>query len=440
MNTLAQEVFEQALETNRPENVLRNAFQDNAIVTGEPDQALRLELDRYPDIYVAGSGKAAWEMVTTLSDLLGERLSGALAISSYETGGDHPKIAFHRAAHPVPDATSRQAGEKLIRFVRDVPAGTLLLYAISGGTSSLVCKPAGEITIEELNHTFELLNTSGANIREINTVRKHLSAIKGGQLLRHIDPSVTLLDLVISDVPDDDMQIIGSGPSTPDSSTFQDAYHVLLEYQLWEKLPASVKKQVEEGIDGIAPETVKPGNDPLADHHSLIVGSAKKLAETAAELLEEAGYNCWVADRAYNRDVGEVARTIADKVIAVDEKQSPVPLPVAFVFFGESTVDVRGSGKGGRNQELALRGALEIQGYDNITWLSAGTDGIDGPTDAAGAIVSGKTIAEAHDRGMDPGEYLRNNDSYHFHERMGTLLKTGPTGNNLMDLQIVIVD
>ncbi|MDR8392888.1 DUF4147 domain-containing protein [Aliifodinibius sp. S!AR15-10] len=436
MNRLAEEIFSRSLETENPSAVLKEIISHNRIDIGDTS----IDLDQYPAIYVAGSGKAAWEMVYTLCEELGERVKRALAISSYEPCGVHSKIELHHAAHPVPDETSIKAAEKLIQFLKEVPENSLLLYAVSGGTSSLVCQPTGDISIEDLNRTYALLNNCGASIQEINTVRKHISRVKGGQLLRHLNPSVTLLDLLISDVPNDDIQFIGSGPSIPDTSTFQDAYHVLLKYELWDQLPGSVINHIEQGVDGIVPETLKPGEDSVKDHRSIIVGSARKLAIKARDLLEEEGYNCWVAEQAYCDDVAQVVRNIADKVIVLDEHQNPFPLPAAFIFYGESTVEVTGSGKGGRNQELALRGALEIEGFENITWLSVGTDGIDGPTDAAGAIVSGKTIAEADKKGINPRHYLKNNDSYHFHELLGTLLKTGPTGNNLMDLQIVLVD
>ncbi|MFH5831652.1 glycerate kinase [Halalkalibaculum sp. DA3122] len=436
MNTLAEQIFRRSLDAQKPSTVLRQIVGENKIRSGE----VEIELDGFDGIYVVGSGKAAWEMVRTLCEEIGDRVAGALAVSPYDPAEEKESIQFHQAAHPVPDSTSISAAEKITSFMERVPENSLLLYAISGGTSSLVCQPAGDITVDELNQIYEQLNNCGANIHEINTVRKHISRVKGGQLLRHVDPAVTLLDLVISDVPNDDMQVIGSGPTTPDTSTFQDAYHILLEYKLWEKLPGAARKHIEEGIEGIVPETVKPGEDPVDNHISIIVGSAQKLAQKACELMEEAGYDCWVAPQAYNKDVAKVARDIADKVISVKEQQVPAPLPVAFIFYGESTVEVTGDGKGGRNQELALRGALEIAGYENITWLSAGTDGIDGPTDAAGAVVTGSTVAEAQEKGIDPYEHLKNNDAYHFHEAMGTLLKTGPTGNNLMDIQIVLVD
>jgi len=270
--------------------------------------------------------------------------------------------------------------------------------------------------------------------------RKHLSRVKGGHLLRYLDPSVILLDLIISDVPNDKPEYIGSGPTTPDMSTFQDAYHILLEYELWERIPSSVRKYIERGIDGIEPETLQPGEDPIKVHEQRIIGSPRKLAETVLELAKEQDFNTWMSQEPYNDDVEEVAEMLARQVRSVADRNGPVDPPAVLVFWGESTVRVTGNGKGGRNQELALRAAREIDGYKNVIWLSGGTDGIDGPTDAAGAVVDGNTFSEAEKKGIDPVEYLNNNDSYRFHEKMGTLMVTGPTGNNLMDLQIVIVD
>ena len=436
MNKLAEQVFRQTLDAMDPATVVRDILSSGNIVHGEK----LIDVRQFPSVHVIGTGKASWPMSLALDEGLGRYIEHALAVSSYDPEENHPRIELHKAAHPVPDESSIEAGDKVVKVVESVPENALLLFAISGGTSSLVCRPAGEITVGQLNTTYDLLNNSGASIYEINTVRKHISVLKGGQLLRHLNPSATLLELVISDVPGNEMEIIGSGPTTPDRSTYQDAYHVLLEYELWDKLPETVQRHIEEGIDGVVPDTVKPGEDPIKHHETFMVGTAEKLAHTAAEQLEQRGYNCWVAPEAYNDDVAVVTRKIAEKIIAVDEKETALPLPAALLFYGESTVEVTGSGKGGRNQELALRGALEIAGYENITWLSAGTDGIDGPTDAAGAIVDGKTISKAQAAGLNPREFLANNDAYHFHEQIETLLKTGPTGNNLMDIQIILID
>jgi glycerate-2-kinase len=394
-------------------------------------------------VYLLAVGKASIPMCNAALKVLGDRIRKSLVITS-----DGSAVESCNADevivgdHPVPKENSLKAGGKAVQFLKAIPENALVLTLISGGTSSLMCQPPQGISIDDLNKTFELLNNSGANIQDINTVRKHCSQIKGGQLPRYLNPNITLIDLAVSDVPNNDLSIIGSGPTAPDLSTFQDAYHILLEFDLWDELPPKVREHIEMGIDGQVPETLKPNEDPLAEHYSYIIGSAQKLAQTIAQLAIDRGCDCRVADNAFNDDVEKVAASIAGEVLPVAPKnaQTGGTDPSLFIFYGESTVDVGGNGKGGRNQELALRGALKIAGYENITWLSAGTDGVDGPTDAAGAMVDGSTIAKARELGLNPEEYLRNNDSYHFHEKVGTLFKPGPTGNNLMDVVLVLVD
>ncbi|MDX1672832.1 MAG: DUF4147 domain-containing protein [Balneolaceae bacterium] len=442
MNDLAEQLFLDALEASSPYRLTKEALDE--LKSGKALKGSR-------EVYLVATGKASVEMARAVRAGLSGRLAGGIVVTSYETDKKWEGITLLKASHPVPDETSVEAGRKVKAFIEGIPPDAAALFCISGGTSSLLCLPGEGITVEELSETFRLLNNSGATIGEMNAVRKHLSAVKGGQLLRSFDPGVTLIDLLISDVPDDDPAVIGSGPTTPDISTYQDSYHVLLEYGLWEKVPASVRNRVEQGIDGIVPDTVKPGEDPVKNHSQRVIGSARKLAVTAAKLAEEEGYNTWVDDSAYNDDVEEVASRIGEIAlgVAVDQEIEPeeppefhtdIDRPAALLFYGESTVQVTGEGKGGRNQELALRGASHIRGQEKITWLSAGTDGVDGPTDAAGAVVDGLTIRKAREKGIHPNMYLDNNDSYHFHEKMGTLLKTGPTGNNLMDLQVIIID
>jgi len=431
-------IFENALEDMSPGRLVESNLElsgNTAIVAGRD-----IPLGEQEGIYLLATGKASLEMAESGASVLGNRLSGGLVVSPYDHARYRGSLPLYRASHPVPDESSVRAGEAVVRLLEGLQGRNLLINCISGGTSSVLTLPAGDIGVEDLNRTFELLNNSGLTIREINTVRKHLSKIKGGQLLRHLDSATVLADLLLSDVPDDDPAIIGSGPTTPDVSTFQDAYHILLEQELWNRLPESVQSHIEKGIDGLVPETVKPGDSTVREHYSYIIGSAKKLAEEVADRFRREGYRTWVADDAYNDDVQAVAEMIAEMAVSVVEREGPVGPPAALVFYGESTVRVKGGGKGGRNQELALWGAIEIAGRTNITWLSAGTDGIDGPTDAAGAIVDGNTLEKAERLDLEYREFLEENDTYHFHQKAGTLLKTGSTGNNLMDIQVIVID
>lgn len=438
MSEMVGRIFTRSLEAMNPGKLVEENLRlyDNVIKIVEN----RISLHGIGDIRLIATGKASLEMAEAVESVLGDRLKDGIVVTPLDKAYQTHRVSILRASHPVPDDKSVKAGERVVQFLKEGSGQNLVINCISGGTSSLLTLPGGEISIEDLNKTYELLNNSGLTIRDMNTVRKHLSRIKGGQLLRHADPSDLFVDLIISDVPDDDPSIIGSGPTTPDVSTFQDAYHILLERELWEKLPVTVRTHIEKGIDGVVSETLKPGENPVDEHYSYVIGSAAKLAEKVAGFFRREGYHTWITGDAYNEDVQKVAEEIGAKAVAVAERNKPVSPPAALVFYGESTVRVKGEGKGGRNQELAIWGAEKIAGYDSVTWLSAGTDGVDGPTDAAGAVVDGETLAKAEGLGLDYREFLDRNDSYHFHEKAGTLLTTGPTGNNLMDLQIVVIE
>lgn len=389
--------------------------------------------------YFFAVGKAAVPMAEAAEEWLKGSLKRAIIISP-EDHPNRPGITFFKGTHPLPDRKSQVAARGLIQFIEEIPPQSTVIALLSGGTSSLIVSPAGNIAIEELRIVFDLLNTSGATIREINTVRKHLSKIKGGQLLRHFVPGVDLVNLVISDVPGDDLQIIGSGPTVANSSSFDDAYGVLLQYELWKKLPESVRTHIQRGLNGEAPETPGKDGDGLLQPDSHIIGSAKKLAAEIAKGFERRGYHVRVADRAYSESAESLAAGMASEAKRIAEESGGISTPVVLIYYGESTVKVTGSGSGGRNQELALHAALAVEGYPSISWLSIGTDGIDGNTDAAGAFINGATIPLAEKKGVDASSYLQNNDSYHFHKKMDTLVTTGPTGNNLMDIQIVVID
>ena len=393
-------------------------------------------------VYLFSVGKAAVPMYEKAGEILGDHITKSLVITNDQKAAASCKAdEVMVGSHPLPDDRSVEAGNRTVDFMKDIPSNAIFITLISGGTSSLLTLPAEGISVDDLASLFKLLNNSGAPIHDINTIRKHCSKVKGGQLLRYLHPEVTLVDLVISDVPDDELSMVGSGPTIPDWSSYQDAYHLLLEYDLWQTIPKSIRTHIEKGIRGEVEETVKPEESPIKTQQSEIISSARKLAEKIGELASQQAKKVTVADEPFNKDVEDVASSIADIVLSsADKEKSGIGQPGLFIFWGESTVQVTGDGKGGRNQELALRGACKIADHSNITWLSAGTDGIDGPTDAAGAIVDGSTIAKAKEKNLDPNSYLSDNDSYHFHEQMDTLFKTGPTGNNLMDVVMVLVN
>jgi len=449
------DLFQKALQALNPYDSVLKVFEDGAIRINES----AIPLSEYQEIYLLALGKASVEMAKAVQSASGVRHSNILVVCP--CGSGIPEALNGRvieAEHPVPGSGSEQAGREVLAFVERIPAGALLICCISGGSSSLVAAPAEGITLDDLNQTHKLLLNSGADIYEMNTVRKHLSKVKGGQLLRHLNLEVTLINLLISDVPGDDPAVIGSGPTVADLSTFVDASKVLSNYGLWDKVPESVQSHIKRGMSGNAPETVK---ELKMEYFTRVVASAKMLADRVGELAVDPEFriqnsefkiqnsegstvprlrrlNVEVADAPFTEDVQKVASYIAGR--AKEVAKAKADHSTLLVYYGESKMKVTGSGKGGRNQELALRGAMKIAGLPNISWLSVGTDGIDGPTDAAGAIVDGQMISEALEKGLDPEAYLEGNDSYHFHEKMGTLVKTGATGNNLMDLTLVLVD
>ena len=285
-----------------------------------------------------------------------------------------------------------------------------------------------------MQETTQLLLDCGADIHEINCVRKHISAIKGGQLARLAYPA-TVLALILSDVIGDDLDVIGSGPTVPDRSTFADAKAIFEIYGIWEAAPAGVRRR----IDSHAAETPKPGNKIFDRVQNLIVGSNRLAVDAAAREARALGFHTLVLSTLLEGEAREVARVHAAIAREIRATGRPVRPPACVLSGGETTVTIRGKGLGGRNQEFALAAALDISGLEDAVILSAGTDGTDGPTDAAGAIVDGTTISRAEALGLDAASHLSNNDSYHFFERLGDLIKTGPTGTNVADVQVIVV-
>src|SRR5699024_5374360 len=361
-------------------------------------------------IYVWAAGKAAVPMYQGISKTLRERIDSSLVIcptvgESLDCSAD----IVMEGSHPLPNKKSMVAGKKLANFVQQIPDRALVISLISGGASSLVCYPAEGLSVNDLNQLFKLLNHSGAAIEQINTVRKYCSRIKGGGLLEMMPSAVHLTDLVISDVPGNDPATVGSGLTIPGDYNHSDTLKILKDYGIWDELPVSLRDFVENKKG----EASRVGNDHLDDHHSSVISSAEHFAQEAAMIAEEDGLECVIGEKPYNRPVSEAVSQVGDTIKQVKISASPT----LFLFYGESTVNVTGRGKGGRNQDLALRALPEIAGEEGITWLCAGTDGIDGPTDAAGAVVDGHTLYEAQSKGLDAAHYLQDNDSYHFHQQ-----------------------
>ncbi|MEX2476904.1 MAG: DUF4147 domain-containing protein [Gracilimonas sp.] len=388
-------------------------------------------------VWILGAGKASVEMAHQVETYYGSSVEDGIIISP-NISHTLNRVQVFTGTHPYPYQDSVSASYELRDLAKRIPEDDTVIFCLSGGASSLFCIPAGGIELDELRNAYKLLLNSGASIHEINAVRKHLSETAGGKL-GELFSDRNLVSILLSDVPGDNPDSIGSGPTIPDTSTFKEAFQVLKKYRLWDDIAHSIRIHISKGMHGEIPENPKSENIDWTNHRTKVISGANILAENAGKFLSGKGYNVQVASSAYNLDVNRISKKICSEAISVLSKKSELKIPAAFVYFGESTVKVKGDGKGGRNQELALNAAISIEGQHDISLLSFATDGIDGPTDAAGAIINSETTLKARKQKISPEDFLQNNDSYYFHERMNTHIKTGATGNNLMDLQIVLV-
>ncbi len=417
----ALQIFHAALRSADPvEAVLRHVrIEDDILIAGRK----RYPLHRYTGIFVIGAGKASAPMAQAIERLLGKRITGGLINVKYGHSARLRRILLNECGHPLPDENGVRGARQIAAIASDAGANDLVIALISGGASALLPAPIEGLTLEQKQQLTRRLLDSGASIHEINTVRKHLSWIKGGQLARLAYPA-TVVALILSDVIGDNLDVIGSGPTVGDSSTSEDARAILRKY----------------GIEVAATfvETPKPGDALFKSVQNVIVGSNRLAVDAAAAKARELGYKTLVLSTSMHGEAREVAQVHAAILREVTESGRPIRRPACILSGGETTVTLRGSGLGGRNQEFVLAAAIDIAGLQRAAVLSAGTDGTDGPTDAAGAICDGETIARGLAAGLRAGEYLANNDSYRYFERLDGLVKTGPTRTNVMDLTVLI--
>ncbi|MGZ6276650.1 MAG: glycerate kinase type-2 family protein, partial [Syntrophales bacterium] len=371
----------------------------------------------YRKFYLISFGKAAYPMTKAVSDFADDLLTKGILITKYghvPEGGVSDKIEVHEAAHPVPDLQGALATDRVIGLLEKADSTTLVVCLISGGGSALLVAPHKDISLVEKQEITQLLLKAGANIQELNTVRKHLSRIKGGRLAEIAYPA-RVLSLILSDVIGDPLDVIASGPTSPDQTTFQDALKVIKRYNLGEKIPETASLILIRGAAGEIPETPKEGNPVFAQVQNIIIGSNKKAIERAKREAEGQGYQTEIISADLQGEARDAAAWLARKAIEARRRLTIGSQgKICLISGGETTVTVRGNGLGGRNTELALAFAEEIKGMKGITLLSAGTDGTDGPTDAAGAIVDGDTVERAEAAGINPEDYLKNNDTYNF--------------------------
>ncbi|SMC27799.1 glycerate 2-kinase [Desulfacinum hydrothermale DSM 13146] len=429
-------IFRAGLAAVDPEAAVRRHVTCEGSQLGLGNRTVDLNTIRH--VFVVGAGKGTAPMAKALEDLLGDRIQEGAITVKYGHGLPLGKVQVMEAAHPVPDEAGVEATETLLKVVQKAGEEDLVLTAFSGGGSALTPAPVTPLTLGEKQETTRLLLACGATIQEINAIRKHLSRIKGGGLARAAHPARTF-SLILSDVIGDPLDVIASGPTAPDPSTFQDCLDILDRYGLVHQAPPRVVSVLREGRDGRRPETPKPGDAVFQRVENLIVGSNLTALLAARQEAERRGYRCLVLTSRLEGEAREAAKAIAAIAKECAATGTPVGPPACLLFGGETTVTLRGDGKGGRNQEVALACALALEGWEGIFVLSAGTDGTDGPTDAAGAFADGTTAAEARRMGLSPHLFLDRNDAYRFFQKTGGLLITGPTRTNVMDLICVVI-
>jgi hydroxypyruvate reductase len=429
-------IFHAALQAVDPGEAIRTHVRrdgDRLWVSGR-----EYDLGRYTALSLVGMGKAGAAMAAALEALLGERVRGGHVIVKYGHGAPLRRVTLHEAAHPIPDEAGVRATRALIDFVSGRGPDELIICLISGGGSALSPAPSDGITLVEKQEVTRLLLACGASIHEINALRKHISRLKGGQLARLACPA-TLITLVLSDVVGDSLDVIASGPTVPDTSTFADCLEILHRYDLREQVPAAIRRRLEAGVAGSIPETPKPTDPAFERTQTVIVGRNLQALEAASRCATALGYRALILSSAIEGETREVAKVHAGIAKEVVASGHPIPAPACILSGGETTVTLRGQGTGGRNQEFVLAMALEIRDLPGIAVLSGGTDGTDGPTDATGAVADGTTCARAEQLGLQPRTALLNNDAYPFFDRLGDLLRTGPTQTNVMDVRIMLM-
>jgi glycerate 2-kinase len=426
---------------------------ENALYAADPCNAIRrhvriahatlrvddlaYSLKRFRRIFVIGAGKATAKMANAIENILADKItSGLVIVPDYVRPlPSGPRIMYHAGSHPIPSRKNVDGVTEMLSLVKNPLRDDLIIVLLSGGASALMDYPSKDITLEDEKRTTSLLLKSGASIQEINTVRKHISRVKGGRLAEILEPA-HVLTLIISDVIGNEIDAIGSGPTAPDPTTYHDARQILTKYELWSRIPAHVQRIIDTGNRGSLLETPKPGDSSFRRVRNVIVGNNRESCQAATAEMTRAGYESRILSTRLVGEAREVGR-ILGSIMTETRDNYTKSRPAALITGGETTVTVKGGGKGGRNQELALAAALEIEGCKGIVIGSLATDGVDGPTDAAGALVDGTTISRGRRRGMEPQDYLDDNNSYSYFSRLGDLIRTGPTGTNVNDIMIL---
>ena len=432
----AQAIFAAGLAAADPARLIQRCLQVDGQVLRAGERLY--DLTKHSDLYIVGAGKATARMALAVEALLGERIAGGIIIVKRGHRIPLRKVEVIEAGHPIPDQTGVNATESIIGLLRQTQKTDLILCLISGGASALLSSPIEGLSLQDKQQTTQALLECGARIQEVNAIRKHISRVKGGRLAGLVHPS-TVLSLILSDVIDDSMDNIGSGPTAPDSSTFADCLSIIERYGVGEMIPVAVRSILKKGAAGEIVDTPKAGDPIFQKVQNLVIGNNRLALVAAKGKAEALGYHTLVLSSSIEGEAREVAIDHMIRARNVLSGSNPIRPPACIISGGETTVAIRGDGLGGRNQEFALAAAIEIDGLGGVVAFSGGTDGTDGPTDAAGGIVDGTTVQRGRDKGLDARSYLERNDSYPFLKTVGDLLITGPTLTNVMDLRVVLI-
>jgi glycerate 2-kinase len=432
---LAEKIFLAGIESVLPANLIARQMmiRDNYLVAG----SLKFSIEESGKIYVIGAGKASGLMAAEVEKLLGDRITDGHIAVKYGHACQLKYIKITEAGHPVPDSNGYKATREILEIAGKATHNDLVICLISGGGSALLADFPEGSSPEEMALLSQLLINSGASISEINTIRKHLSLVKGGQLSKAIYPG-TVVSLILSDIIGDPIDAIASGPTSPDPTTFNQAIGILRKYNLVSLVPAGILKYLEEGKKGNRNETPKSGDPVFKKTYNILTGSNRSALEAGRRKAKGLEINSFIIDDRLQGDVTEVAKRIVEVSLKY-QYDNGVRKPACLLFGGEPTLKVTGNGTGGRNQHLALMCSLLLQDKPGITLLIAGTDGSDGPTDATGAVVDSDTARDALSKGFNPEKYLGEFDSYNFFKNAGGHIKTGPTGTNVMDMMVAII-
>jgi hydroxypyruvate reductase len=441
MRIEAKEIFVSSLKAVDPYQAVKRfvRVEDGRLTLGmEGQSSIKLDLEKYDRISLVGGGKATAPMARAIEELLGSMIGKGMINVKYGFTEELAITEIIEAGHPLPDTKGVEGTRKILDFLQKAGEKDLIFSLISGGGSALLPQPAGDITLEEKQELTRSLLECGASIDEINAVRKHISSSKGGQMARVSFPA-TIVNLMLSDVVGDKMDVIASGPFVPDRSTFKEVWDILEKYGL-RNIPGTIHEYLKAGLEGRIPETPKTNDSIFDPVLNLIVGSNIIALEAARDKAEKMGYQTLILSSMVEGETREVARVHAAIAKEIVKTGRPIFPPACIISGGETTVTIHGKGLGGRNQEFCLSAALDLVGLpQRMVILSGGTDGNDGPTDAAGAMVDPYTVRRGKELGMKAIDFLTNNDAYNFFKKTNELLITGPTNTNVMDVRFVLV-